>query len=190
MTFRLLLMLFCLLSFGLHGMVKIQEDKKTYALRLMPKLTNMLKVELKSFLNAHAPFFNDLNELMDTQDADGNTLLHRVILHTDHVDLLCYLVKLGASLDIPNVQGKTVKNLLNESNPVFMAAFIKATTGSTLERQPDEPYEKLPQQTSSKRARTSKSKVDSPPARKRIYFEPERHVPIFFSDASNARKLQ
>ena len=76
------------LSYGSQAIaLQTSEEKKKYALDVIPRLNSMLPSELESFLHAYTKYFEDESELLHAQDADGNTLLHNIVLFTKNVQL-------------------------------------------------------------------------------------------------------
>ncbi len=86
---------------------------QNWAEKVIPHLKYFLPEEMASFINAYRKHFVNVKHLLNTQDSKGDTLLHVLLSDTYNVDLFAFVYKQGASIDINNQEGFSVRDLLN-----------------------------------------------------------------------------
>eukprot|EP01102_Stenamoeba_stenopodia_P013747 TRINITY_DN4497_c0_g1_i1.p1 TRINITY_DN4497_c0_g1~~TRINITY_DN4497_c0_g1_i1.p1 ORF type:complete len:147 (-),score=21.59 TRINITY_DN4497_c0_g1_i1:57-497(-) len=105
-----------LIQHGADGYYTDKNQNNIYHLLFMnnpPKL----RITFMYFLEMY--FKESIKDVVNQQNADGNTPLHLLLRHDDPDSLLIpTLLRYGAALDIPNVMGHTALEILQGRNYV------------------------------------------------------------------------
>ena len=88
------------------------EKPQVWAERVVPHLTCLQLEELDSFIRAYGKYFTSDESLLNSQDAEGNTLLHNLLFYTDNRALFSFVCSQGAAIDIENNGHCSVAQLL------------------------------------------------------------------------------
>ena len=108
--------------------MNVSDSCPPHMVKVVPLLKCLMPEEMASYIRAYKKHFTSVFQLLNTQDKEGNTLLHVLLKETDNVALFDFLYTQNASIDIKNKYGLTVRRLLAmRSSDEFTKVIIAPT---------------------------------------------------------------